>query len=85
MMGWHGNGPMMGGFGGVVMLLVIVAVIVGVVLLARTAQPTIRRASADPADELLRQRYAAGEISRAEFDEARRVLGLPESRATTGR
>ena len=80
MMGWYGNGPMMGGFGGVGMLLLIVAVIVVVLLIARTAQPTARRATADPAGELLRQRYAAGEISRAEFDEARQALGLPESR-----
>jgi putative membrane protein len=81
MMGWYGNGSMMGWFGGVGMLLLIVAVIVGVLLIARMAQPSAPRASADPADELLRRRYAAGEISRAEFDEARRVLGLTESRA----
>lgn len=80
MMGWYGNGPMMGGFGGVGMLLLIVAVIVGVVLITRRTQPTARRATADPAGELLRQRYAAGEISQAEFDEARQALGLPEAR-----
>jgi len=84
-MGWYGNGPMMGGFGGVMMLLVIVAVVVGVLLIARTVQPSARRTSADPAGELLRQRYAAGEISRAEFDEARRVLGMTESRASDAR
>ncbi len=80
-MGWYGNGPMMGWFGGLGMLLLIVAVIVVVLLIARTAQPSARRASADPPGELLRRRYAGGEISRAEFDEARQVLGLTESRA----
>ena len=75
MMGWYGNWPMMGWFGGFGMILLL-AVLIGVVLLVlRATQAAGRPSVADPAEAVLRRRYAAGEISQAEFEEARRGLG----------
>ena len=40
-------------------------------------QLTVSKASrADSAEEILRRRFAAGEISQADYDQAKRTLGL---------
>ena len=78
--GWNGFG-MMGWFGGIVMLLFWVAVVLLVVWVVRATFPAPRRDEGDRALDLLRQRYASGEISQAEYEQARRVLGRESSTA----
>ncbi len=53
------------------LLLLIGLGVVVIVLLARSRPP----AEGSPL-EILRKRYAAGEISKEEFEEARRILGV---------
>lgn len=77
MMGWSGGWGM--GFGAISMLLWWIVLIVGVVTALRWMVPTagVGRASAggDRALEILRERYARGEIGKEEFDAKRRDLG----------
>lgn len=71
--GW---GPMWGGFGwlgmafGALVWLGILFVLVWAVL--RVTSP--RTSTEEDALEILKRRYARGEISRAEFEEARKAL-----------
>lgn len=71
--GWHG--PM--GMGGLYMLLLLALVVLAVAVLMRwmlgsTDDP--RRQRRTPLD-ILEERYASGEIGRAEYEEKRRDLG----------
>lgn len=72
----HGWGGM--GFGGPLMLLFWILVIVGVVLLVRwlaTGDATRRPGPPrNAALDLLKERYARGEIERDEFEQKRRDL-----------
>lgn len=88
--GWggYGMGPgMMGGYGwgyghwfwGLLMIVFWVAVIVGIVFLIRwlaiSAKGQERGAPReDEALEILKRRFASGEISKEEFEERRKVL-----------
>lgn len=74
MMGYYGGWGAMGWFGGILMVLFWVAVILLVVWAVRAFTPTTRVREEDTALEILRRRYAAGELSQAEYDQARRVL-----------
>jgi putative membrane protein len=67
--GWHG----MGWFGWGGMLLFWLAVVV-LVAWAIRAYAVRQRDDRDPAVETLRRRYAAGEITESEYEQARRVL-----------
>jgi putative membrane protein len=75
--GWH---PMWGMWGawGIGMLLVMltfwVLVIVGLVALVRWLVTQGRESRTDTALEILRQRYARGEINKDEFDAKKRDL-----------
>lgn len=76
MMGQMMGGGMMGGWGGVACfgLLLVVIIAVGIVL----AVALIRRpagAAADDPREILRRRFARGEISADEFASAMKTLG----------
>jgi putative membrane protein len=77
--GWGGH-PMWGmwgawGFGMMVVMLTFwVLVIVGLVLGIRWLATQGREARADTALEILRQRYARGEINKEEFDAKKRDL-----------
>jgi putative membrane protein len=81
--GWH---PMWGlwGVGGIGMMLLFMLlfwalVIAGLVLGLRwlAAQGRASRPEADAALEILRQRYARGEINKDEFEAKRRDLAKP--------
>ena len=80
--GWH-TGPgtmgwgMMGWLGPILMVAFWVAVIVGVVLLIRWLVVSSKPPRAeDSALEILKRRYAMGEISKEEYEEKKRDLLL---------
>jgi len=70
----------MGLGGGLVMVLFWVVLIVGAVWLVRglfstNQQPPVSSTRSEPnADEILKQRYARGEISKEQYDQMRRDL-----------
>lgn len=74
MMGWYGGWGTMSWYGGLFMLLMMVGLVALGILLARSFWPAERRASLDTATEVLRRRYAAGEISQQEFEQMRQTL-----------
>ncbi len=82
--GW-GMGPGMGwgfgmaGFWNIIMLAFWVAVIVGIIFLIRwlvvsTGGPGRSARSEDSALEILKRRYARGEVNKEEFEEKKRAL-----------
>lgn len=78
MMGFGGFGGLgfgMGLFGGIMMLLIWAAIILLVVWAVRSVFPSPRQSEHESAEEILKRRYAAGEISQAEYDQARKALG----------
>jgi putative membrane protein len=84
--GWGGYGPgMMGGWGSgygmwffpLIMMVFWIAVIVGIIFLIRWAIISSRGPQApreDEAMEILKRRFASGEISKEEFEERKKVL-----------
>jgi uncharacterized membrane protein len=74
MMGNYGRWGGMGWFGGLMMLLFMVALILLVVWAVRALFPTPRRDERGTVLAVLQRRYAAGEISAAEYEQARRLL-----------
>ena len=77
---WHdGYGFWPGG--GLLALAFLILIVVGIALtvsyLTRTSRhiPPPTAPPADPAVQILRERFARGEITQAEFDERRRTLG----------
>ena len=80
----HGPGMMSGGygmgwFGPIIMIAFWIAVIVGIVLLIRWLIISTRTAnhgtgSGDSALEILKKRYARGDINKEEFEEKKRDL-----------
>ncbi len=78
MMGGFGYGGMM--FGGLLMLLLTALVIVGViwlvVTLARGSQTVAGPSATGPRPlEILKERYAKGEITKEQYEAMRRDLG----------
>ena len=78
--GWHmGSGYGMGWFGSIIMIAFWIAVIVGIVLLIRwlivsTRTTSHGTTSGDSALEILKKRYARGEINKEELQEKKRDL-----------
>jgi len=77
MMGWGGGGPGLVG-GGLLMLLfwgvLIVAAVVGVRWLWDQGRPAAGRGREESSLEILKRRYARGEIEREEFEMKKRDL-----------
>lgn len=76
-MGGYGHG--MGWFGTIIMIVFWVLVIVGIVFLIRWLSASTRSEGRgvrpeDSALEILRRRYARGEIKKEEFEEKRKSL-----------
>lgn len=68
---WFGGWNMAGGIG-IMILLIVVALVVAVIVLRR--YPSTRVESGDDALDLLKQRYASGEIGKDQFDTMKRDL-----------
>ncbi len=73
MMGWGYDGWGMGWFGGLLMVLFWVAVAAGIVLLVRYSVREQGGRRSDPL-EILKERYARGEISTQEYEERKKKL-----------
>ena len=82
---YYGPHMMWGGYYGMffgpLMMIVFIAIIVGLVVLivrwlgtGQTSTQHSARSAAEPLD-ILRERFARGEIDKEEFEERRRVLG----------
>lgn len=74
MMWWNGAFGDMSLLGGVLMLAFWVAVVVLVLYAVRALFPSEQGRAHDSALAILKRRYAAGEISQAEYEQARRTL-----------
>ena len=83
--GWHMGPEMMGGygmgwFGGIFMLIFWVLVIVGLIFLIKwliqttKKGPEIMHSDSTRALDILKERYARGEINKDEFEEKKRDL-----------
>lgn len=77
--GMMGGGYGIGWFGPIIMIAFWIAVIVGIVFLIRwlvlsTRATGHKAASEDSALEILKRRYARGEIGKEEFEEKKRDL-----------
>jgi uncharacterized membrane protein len=75
MMGLFGGFGWMGLFGMTMMLLFWVGVVVLAIVVARALFAQPGQDAHQSAAELLARRYAAGEISEAEYEQARQSLG----------
>lgn len=73
MMGWGGGFWMLGGL--LLLIGVIILVVWAVNRLSRTSHAPTRDPSRPSANEILRERFARGEITEAEFEQAKKVLG----------
>ena len=75
---WYGSHaaiPWLGWVGPILMILVWAAIITAVVFLIRYLVRQSRHGSkADAAMEILRSRYARGEVSKEQFEEMRKLL-----------
>jgi putative membrane protein len=73
---WMMGGYGMGWFGGIFMVIVWIVVIVGIVFLIRWLVQSTRggAGSAESAMEVLKRRYAAGEINKKEFEQKKKDL-----------
>ncbi len=66
------------GFGGIIMILFWVIIIIGIIALVKlllTSKPAEAQLKDTPL-EILKRRYAQGEITKEEFEEKKRTLGL---------
>jgi putative membrane protein len=82
--GWHTGPGMMGGwgmgwFGGIFMIIFWILVLVALIFLIKWLIQTTNRGKSDAGNsnralEILKERYARGEIDTAEFEEKKKAL-----------
>jgi putative membrane protein len=78
--GWYGPGMMGGGyggwFGGIFMIIFWIAVIIGIVFLIRwlVQSPRGGAGSGESPLDILKRRYASGEIDKKEFEQKKKDL-----------
>ena len=82
--GWHMGSGMMGGggmgwFGGMFMMIFWVLILVGLIFLIKWLIQTTNRVKSDVGNgnsalQILKERYARGEIDNAEFEEKKKVI-----------
>jgi putative membrane protein len=77
MMGGYGSWGAMGWVGGAFMLLLLIGLVALGIVLARGLRPVEQRTPPDTATDVLRRRYAAGELSQQEFEQMRQTLTVP--------
>ena len=65
-----------GGLWMILEIAVAIAIVVGLVWLIGGAFPGRQRSAADDAERILKARYARGEITEAEYLQARNLLGI---------
>jgi len=70
MMYWYSNFPFMHGFGGIFMILFWVVLIFAIISLVRKGSNNKKETS----EEILKKRYARGEISKEEFERMKKDL-----------
>jgi putative membrane protein len=71
--GWDGGFWMLGGL--LLMIGVVVLVAWAVTSLSRTSHAPTHDASRPTPNQILRERFARGEITEQEFEQAKKVLG----------
>lgn len=64
------------GLGGWLWMILAVVLVVAVVWVLLTAVTGRERSAAEDAAQILKARFARGEISQAEYEQARRLLGI---------
>ncbi len=79
MMGGFGIGHGMGGFGFIIMIAFWILIVVGIVYVIRWLAASTKAAQSTPASgetpvDILKKRYARGEIDKVEFEEKQKVL-----------
>lgn len=72
MMYWFSNSPFMHGFGGIFMILFWILLIVLVFFLVKKSLTTT--GDQETAQEILKKRYARGEISKEEFERMKKDI-----------
>lgn len=73
--GWDGWGGGLWIVGGLLLIGVIVLVVWAVMTPSRGAQAPHQDSSRPTPNEILRERFARGEMSEQEFEQAKKVLG----------
>lgn len=71
---WSGMGWGMGGFGGLFMIFFWALIIIGAVLIVRWMMEQSGGGRSKSALDILRERYARGEIQKEEYEEKKREL-----------
>ncbi len=72
MMNWYGNYPFMHGFGGIFMILFWILLIVIVIFLVKKGLSD--SGGRETPEEILKKRYARGEISKDEYDRMKKDI-----------
>jgi uncharacterized membrane protein len=76
-MNWYGGSGDVGPLGDVLLALAIVIVIVLTIVAVRVLFPPTSGSDRDRALDILDRRFAAGDLSQAEYEQARRALSQP--------
>lgn len=73
--GWGGNFGMGWGFGWLFMVVFWALVVLGIIYLVRASTgSSCKSEQKETAEEILKKRFARGEINKTEFEEAKKLL-----------